>query len=178
MVRTSRPDGSGVVDGFPSQRVSQLAGVPMSTLTYWVATGVVRPSLRGSTGKRATRWWSLSDLVAVRTVKALRDAGCPLQTLRKAQAVIEKSWSESLGNSMLHWDGTDLLSVGAMGDVRSTVRHPGQGVLHVVAVPLGQWRSEALREAQPVDPDELRKRDRARRRRNSRTSATPSRRSS
>lgn len=128
--------------GYSSPSVCALAGVPPSTLHYWASTGVVKPSLRGSTGKRATRWWSLSDLIAVRAVKALRDAGCPLQTLRKAQSAIADSMEGVVPESVLYWDGVDLLRVGPMGEVSSVVRHPGQGVLHVVAVPIGAWRDE------------------------------------
>lgn len=143
------------VAGFSSPAVSSITGVPPSTLNYWVATGVVTPSLRGPAGRRATHWWTLSDLIAVRAVKALRDAGCPLQTLRRAQEVIEGSWNETIGDSVLHWDGVDLLRMGEFGDVESMVRHPGQGVLHLVAVPVGQWRTDLADLAEEVDVERL-----------------------
>ena len=151
-----------IVDGFTSQKVCTLTGVPPSTLNYWVATGIVNPSIRGRGGRRATQWWTLTDLVAVRAVKALRDAGCPLQTLRRAQAVITSSWKEGLGDAVLHWDGVDVLRVGEMGEVQSTVRHPGQGVLHLVAVPIGRWQTDLARETETVDVERLQALARAR----------------
>lgn len=138
-------------EGFTTRQVSDISGVPMSTLHYWAKEEIVRPSLRGSEGRRVTRWWSLSDLVAVRAVKALRESGCPLQTLRRAQAVIEEAWDETIGSTILHWDGVDLLRVGSMGEVQSVVKHPGQAVLHLVALPLGEWRAENESDATPVD---------------------------
>lgn len=160
------------VKGYTSRQVSDIAGVPMSTLHYWADTGLVTPSIRGSEGKRATRWWTLADLVAVRAIKALREAGCPLQTLRRAQDLIEASWGETVANTVLHWDGVDLLRVGGMGEVHSTVRHPGKGVLHLLAVPLGAWRAESRDEARTVDLDHLAELHRERRQRK-KTPITP-----
>lgn len=155
--------------GFSSPTVSAIAGVPRSTLNYWAGTGVVTPSLRGPAGKRATHWWSLSDLIAVRSVKALREAGCPLQTLRRVQPVVEGSWKERLGHAVLQWDGVDLLRVGRFGEVESLIRHPGQGVLHVVALPIGRWQEVLAEHAEAVDIDRLRANDE---RRASRTRTT------
>jgi DNA-binding transcriptional MerR regulator len=151
--------------GFSTSTVCAISGVAPSTLHYWAATQVVKPSLRGSAGKRATRWWSLSDLVSVRAVKALRDSGCPLQTLRKAQQTIEENWDGDLPGTVLHWNGVDVLGVGPLGEVESMVHQPGQGVLHLVAIPIGRWRSDAEGLAVEIDLSGMRKRDEARARR-------------
>lgn len=145
--------------GFSSPSDCAITGVPPSTLNYWANTRVVVPSLRGPAGKRATLWWSLSDLIAVRAVKALRDAGCPLQTLRRVQGVIDATWKEKLGSSVLHWDGVDLIRVGQFGDVASLIKHPGQGVLHVVALPIGRWQADLEAHAEAVDIEKLRDND-------------------
>jgi DNA-binding transcriptional MerR regulator len=145
--------------GFPTQRVSALTGVPMSTLHYWAKSGVVTPSIRPSAGRRATRWWSLADLVAVRAVKTLRDAGCPMQVLRRAQATIANDHAAGSGKAVLFWDGGDLLELSSTGAVRSAVRHPGQGVLHFVAMPIREWSHEAAPSAEVVDLELLMKRD-------------------
>src|SRR5712664_4246016 len=90
-------DRDHIVDGFSSPAVCALAGIPASTLDYWTRTGLIAPSIHPSTGRRATRWWSLRDLITVRAVRTLRDAGCPLQTLRRAKEVIADAWGEELG---------------------------------------------------------------------------------
>ena len=151
-----------VTAGFSSPAVSAISGVPRSTLNYWASAGVVTPSLRGPAGRRATLWWSLSDLIAVRALKALRDAGCPLQTLRRVQPTIEAAWKEKLGQSVLRWDGVDLLRVGRFGEVESLIRHPGQAVLHVVALPIGRWQADLAHLAEAVDVERLRGNDQRR----------------
>jgi hypothetical protein len=105
----------------------------------------------------------------VRTIKTLRDAGCPMQTLRRAQSVLEDAWSESLGEAVLYWDGLDVLRIGEFGEIQSTLRHPGQGVLHLVAIPVGRWQSELAESAETIDLDHL---QRLQAKRNSRA-ATP-----
>jgi hypothetical protein len=92
-------------------------------------------------------------------VKTLRDAGCPLQTLRQAQEVIAASWDEDFGDAVLRWDGVDLLRIGEFGEVESKVQHPGQAVLHLVAVPIGRWQGELAARTEKVDAERLRSRD-------------------
>jgi DNA-binding transcriptional MerR regulator len=119
-----------------------LAGVKLKTLDYWVRTGLVTPSIRATPGRRRSRLWSVQDAVFVRAVKALRDGGCPLQTIRKAQTLLEQRWKQTLRDVVLFWDGKDLLGLGPWGRWSSLVQSPGQQVLHVVALPLQHWRRE------------------------------------
>lgn len=123
------------------------AGVAPSTLAYWVRVGLVGPSVIGSSGNRYERWWSLSDVVAVKTVKALRDSGCPLQKVRAAVKLLA-SLDESLSSTRLVWDGSDVFLLDSWGKVVSAIREPGQSVLQTTVLPLGHWEkeSEALAE--------------------------------
>ena len=134
----------------------------MSTLEYWVRTGMVSPSIRPSTGKRATRWWSISDVVVVRAIKALRQAGCPLQRVREVKTLIEGTWGEPMESVVLYWDGSDVLGIERWGTVRSAMKHPGQQMFHVVALPMDAWRSEVEQSAEAINVTELRASDAAR----------------
>ena len=102
---------------------------------------VVAPSVIGSSGKRYERWWSLRDVIAVRTVKALRDSGCPLQKVREAVKLLE-SLDESLTTTRLVWDGHDVFLQDQWGQIVSAIRRPGQFVLHTTVLPLAQWEAE------------------------------------
>ncbi len=129
--------------------VCRLASIRPSTLDYWVRTGLVNPSIRGGIGRRATRRWSVADTIAVRALKALRDAGCPLQMMRKAQARLAEQWLPTLRGRLLYWDGRDLMEIGPWRDVESLVKFPGQQILQLVALPLDLWTQEA--QAEVVD---------------------------
>lgn len=148
------------VPGLSTRQVCDLAGVAPSTLNSW-ASGerpLVEPSVLPSEGKRSDRYWSVADLVAVRTIKALRRAGCPLQQLRKATELVHSVWGSNLHEMVLHREGTDLIATDSWGQVANLVRHPGQHLFHLVAVPLAEWRSAAEPFARPVDVHAIRAR--------------------
>jgi DNA-binding transcriptional MerR regulator len=145
---------STVVEAIPTPALCRLAGVKRQTLDHWVKSGLVTASFRGSEGRRRTRWWSINDVVVVRAVRTLREAGCPLQQVKKAKALLDGA-GISMSQALLYWDGKDVLSVEEWGTVRSMVRRPGQQVLHVVALPLRHWFAEARSKAIPLDVSEF-----------------------
>ena len=128
----------------------RLAGLSPSTLDSWVKEGLVTPSVLGSRGRRATRLWTTEDAVVVRSIKALREAGCPMSKVREVKALITRSWNERLTDYVLYWNGSDVLGLDAWGRLVSLLKRPGQQMLHLVALPLGTWLAEAERLAAPV----------------------------
>src|ERR1700733_9061808 len=101
---------STIVRAFSTPTVATITGIPPGTLNHWVSIGLVKPSVRSSAGKRATRWWSVTDLIAVKAIRALRTAGCPLSLVRRVKALIEKEGDE-FGERVLCWAGNDILVV-------------------------------------------------------------------
>lgn len=87
----------------------------------------------------------------MRMIKALRDAGCPLQRIRDAKDYLDEHWGEALSENVLVWDGVDnLFTIGPWGDVASVWRHPGQLMFKAVAMAVATWRSEAESSATPI----------------------------
>lgn len=151
---------SQVVRGFTTRQVCELVGVPSSTLNSWASGDdpLVEASLLGSEGKRNDRYWSVRDVVMVRTIKVLRQAGCPMQQLRRASALVRDVWGGDLSGLGLYWDGGDLVSVDEWGTIESLVRHPGQQMLFIVAIPLLEWRDAAEPLAAEIDLEAIRTR--------------------
>lgn len=147
------------VKGFSTPAVSALTGVRPTTLTSWTVGEhpLVQPSVLPSDGRRATRYWSARDLVIVRAIKALREAGCPLRQIRVAALRINEYFNGDLADTVLYWDGHDIIAVNSWGDIYSLIRHPGQQLIHVVALPLDTWRqeAEAHNDYKPVDVVEI-----------------------
>ena len=117
-----------LIQAFSTPAVSKLSGIPTATLNHWVVTGLITPSVRGPAGKRATRYWSTTDLIQVKAVRALRNAGCPLQKLRKLRKLLD-SCNEGFANQKLIWDGVDILVITETGRLESALNRPGQGIL-------------------------------------------------
>jgi len=123
--------------------VLRLCGLPYSTLDYWVRTGLVAPSVRGGSGRRRTRQWSVLDVVCVRALKELRDAGASVRVLKRAQTMLRDTWTATLRDRMLYWDGGDLIQIDEWENLVSLFAAPGQSVLHVVALSVDALRAEA-----------------------------------
>ena len=132
-----------VIRAIPTPVVCRLAGVSPSTLDYWINKGLIYPSIRGPKGQRVTRLWSAKDVVIIRSIKALRNAGCPLQVLRSVKKTLNDSTDESIRDQVLYWDGFDLLGLDNWGNLQSLRRRPRQQMLHVLAIPIGDWNREA-----------------------------------
>jgi hypothetical protein len=130
--------------------VLKLAGIPYSSLDYWVRTGLVSPSVRSGEGKRKTRRWSISDAVCVRALKELRDAGAPVRLLVRARQQLKDGWHQSLTSKVLFWDGGDVLLLDDWENLVSLVREPGQSALRIVALPLGTFASDAAAKVVPL----------------------------
>lgn len=140
--------------------VVALCGVPASTLASWVARGLCQPSLAASGGRRrATQYWSVRDVVMVRAIRTLREAGCPLAVLEKASEVLRGDWDSDLANAVLWWDGADIVTVTLAGEVVSLVTRHGQGIFAEVAVvqvscPIAAWSQQVngLLRSRPLIP--------------------------
>lgn len=70
--------------GFGARAVLQLTGVSYRQLDHWARTGLVGSSIRQAAGRGSRRVYSFGDLVALRVVGQLRDAGVSVQTIRRA----------------------------------------------------------------------------------------------
>lgn len=144
--------------GLATPEVVALCGVPSSTLSNWVEKGLCKPSLAESGGRqRATQYWSVRDVVTIRTVRTLRQAGCPLAVLRQAAEILATRWKRGLSDAVLWWDGEDILTLSPAGDVVSLVTRKGQGIFSVAAVvnvscPVGEWERQLHASLEGRDP--------------------------
>lgn len=144
-----------VIRCLDTAHVCSLSSVHSSTLDYWVRTRLVSPSLRKQPGKRRTRLWSVEDLVIVRTIHELRRAGCTLQRVRAAKKYLLDHGSDLSSSTVLLWDGADLRHVDEWGQVTSVLAQPGQGVFHLVALPIGDWKREGTEVASFIRTDRV-----------------------
>jgi tetratricopeptide (TPR) repeat protein len=66
-------------DLFTVKDVSRIFGMNESKIRYWAQTGFINPSVQRGT----RRYYTFSDLIAVKTAKELLDSGMTLQKVRK-----------------------------------------------------------------------------------------------
>ena len=69
--------------GFSGRRTAEIVGITYRQLDYWARTDLVRPSLVDAAGSGSRRLYSYSDLLELKIVKSLLDAGLKLESVRE-----------------------------------------------------------------------------------------------
>ena len=127
-----------------------IVGITYRQLDYWARTDLVRPSLADARGSGTQRRYSYRDLVRLKVVKSLLDAGVKLQTARKAIEYLRDDLGEQWETASLVLDGTNSV-LARDGEALIDVVRQGQGVLNIV--PLGHVVEELDTKIGEVHPD-------------------------
>lgn len=151
--------------GLTTRQLLAAVELPLSTLNRWVDQGLVTPSLLAGQGKRHDRYWTPQDLVLVRLIKALREAGCPLRQIKMAQERLHAIWHTDLTGVVLYWDGHEIM-VEHWDEVYRLIDRPGQQALHIVAASVATWKIDAENCAADVDIEAIQEHRREFRERN------------
>ena len=125
--------------GFRGPQVCSIVGITYRQLDYWARTDLVRPSITDAKGSGTQRTYSFSDLVRLKVVKSLLDAGVKLQTARKAIDYLREDLGDDWATANLVLDGTNSVLARTDDALIDLVRR-GQGVLNIV--PLGHVMEE------------------------------------
>jgi DNA-binding transcriptional MerR regulator len=120
--------------GYRGPQVCSIVGISYRQLDYWARTDLVRPSIADARGSGTQRTYSYRDLVRLKVVKSLLDAGVKLQTARKAIEYLRGDLGDDWASASLVLNGTSSVLARTGDDLVDLVRH-GQGVLNIV--PLG-----------------------------------------
>lgn len=81
--------------GYRGPVAAGVAGITYRQLDYWARTGLVEPTVRGATGSGTARLYGFRDILELKVVKRLLDAGVSLQQIRTS---IEYLRSRGLGD--------------------------------------------------------------------------------
>lgn len=118
------------MDGYPASTAVKISGILYSTLRHWADTGFIEPSVSLGRGKGSERLYSFSDLVMLKAAAKLRDAGIPLQQLRKVvYRLREMDLANPLAEARLVLVGDDVAVVQGDAELLSLVKRPGQTYL-------------------------------------------------
>ena len=119
--------------GFSGTKAASVVGISYRQLDYWARTDLIRPSLTDAKGSGSRRMYSYRDLLELRVIKSLLDAGIKLESVRKAFTYLREQADTDIATATLVISGNDvLLCDGEM--LVDIVRRGGQGVLNVLAI--------------------------------------------
>src|SRR4051794_15555373 len=157
--------------GFRGPIACNAAGITYRQLDYWARTGLVSPEVRGASGSGSQRLYSFRDVLLLKVIKRLLDAGISLNQIRTAIEHLRARGVEDLTEVTLMSDGVSVFECTSDDEVIDLLRG-GQGVFGIALG--GVWRDiegtlaelPAERAATPDEPlptsDELSRRRRAR----------------
>ncbi len=124
-------------NGFGVAAVLRLTKVSYRNLDYWARTALVRSSIKQAAGKGSRRVYGFEDLVALRLVGRLRQAGIPLQAIRRAVRHLQTHADKPLSTLGLIADGKRILATS--GDPKTMIDATAEGQV-VIAVDVAPIR--------------------------------------
>jgi DNA-binding transcriptional MerR regulator len=128
-------EGASEEVGFRGPQVCAIVGISYRQLDYWARTDLVRPSLADARGSGTQRRYSYRDLVRLKVIKNLIDAGVKLQTARKAIDYLREDRGDDWASASLVLNGANSV-LATDGEALVDAVRQGQGVLNIVS--LGQ----------------------------------------
>jgi len=123
---------------YSGTQAAEIVGITYRQLDYWARTDLVRPSAHDAAGSGSRREYVYRDLLELKVIKNLLDAGIKLESVRTVFNYLRRHVTTDVasahvvisGQSVVLCDGEHLIDA---------VRN-GQGVLNVL--PLGNVKQE------------------------------------
>ena len=122
-----------VDDAFSGKRAALVVGITYRQLDYWARTDLVRPSLADAAGSGSRRKYSYRDLLELKIIKNLLDAGIRLESVRLAFTELRQRVGLDIASAHLVISGSTVVL--CRGDELIDLVQRGQGVLNIL--PLG-----------------------------------------
>ena len=119
-----------VESGFSGKRTAELVGITYRQLDYWARTDLIRPSLADARGSGSRRSYSYQDLLELKVVKTLLDAGIRLEMVRNVFSYLRENLGTDVASANLVISGASPLLVS--GEEIIDLIRQGQGVLNVL----------------------------------------------
>ncbi len=127
--------------GFSGPTVCRLTGVTYRQLDYWARTGLLRPSITDASGSGSKRRYSYNDVVELKVIKRLLDAGVSLARARQAVECLRRALGADLAAASLVLSDAGSVLAHDDGELVDLLRG-GQGVFNIV--PLATVVAELL----------------------------------
>ncbi len=144
-------DERQMIDGYRAPQVCTLVGISYRQLDYWARTGLITPSVQEASGSGSQRLYSFSDVVQLKVVKRLLDAGMSLKKIRKAMEIlsVELASESPLTDVTLLSDGITIYAAHSASEVVDVFKG-GQGVFGIAVGPV---EDELVGEIHRLYPD-------------------------
>lgn len=123
--------------GYRAPQVCRLVGITYRQLDYWARTDLLKPSLQDAQGSGSQRLYSFIDIVQLKVIKRLLDAGMSLKKIRFAVDILREQLEldRPLADVTLLSDGNTIYAAHSADEVVDVFRR-GQGVFGIAVGPV------------------------------------------
>jgi DNA-binding transcriptional MerR regulator len=135
--------------GYRGPNVCKIVGISYRQLDYWARTGLATPSVQPAMGSGSQRLYSFEDLVELKLIKKLLDAGVSLQRVREAIDYLRTLGSDLSGVTLVS-DGASIFACHSDHEVVDVLRR-GQGVFGIAIDPVIDGLRGSVSELRPPD---------------------------
>ncbi len=122
---------TGPVEGFRGTQVCAIVGITYRQLDYWARTDLLRPSIVDATGSGSQRRYSYGDVLELKVIKRLLDAGLKLQQARQAVECLRGDLGVDLASAQLVLADSRSILATSDGELVDLLAG-GQGVFNVL----------------------------------------------
>ena len=117
--------------GYTGKRAAEIVGITYRQLDYWARTDLIRPSVADASGSGSRRSYSYQDLLELKVIKTLLDAGIRLETVRGIFEYMRNELGEDVASANLVIHGNTSVLVRSGEEIIDLIQK-GQGVLNVL----------------------------------------------
>ena len=116
--------------GYRGATACSTAGITYRQLDYWARTALVEPSIRTASGSGTQRLYGFRDILVLKIVKRLLDAGVSLQNIRTAVDHLRSRGVTELERMTLMSDGASIYECASPDEIIDLLAG-GQGVFGI-----------------------------------------------
>jgi DNA-binding transcriptional MerR regulator len=151
-VATATPSGPLGSTGFRGPQVCKIVGISYRQLDYWARTELATPSIQPAQGSGTQRLYSFEDLVELKLIKNLLDAGVSLQRVREAITYLRELGHDLAGVTLVS-DGRSIYACTSPDQVFDLLRR-GQGVFGIAIDPVLEELRGSVSQLRPAEAGE------------------------
>lgn len=141
-----------VEKGYGGRQAAEIVGISYRQLDYWARTNLIRPSLADAAGSGSRRRYSYRDLLELKVVKNLLDAGIKLESVRDAFSYLRDHLGEDVTSVNLVISSRASVLVRSGEEIIDLLRQ-GQGVLNILPLAGVKEEVDAAILLFPVEPE-------------------------
>jgi DNA-binding transcriptional MerR regulator len=116
--------------GYSGSQAAEVVGITYRQLDYWARTDLIRPSSCDAKGSGTRRVYNYRNLLELRVIKNLLDAGIKLESVREVFRYLRDHVDTEITAAHIVISGQSVVL--CQGDQLVDVMRGGQGVLNVL----------------------------------------------